>query len=156
MNRRLTSTLLILGLAAAQLAPAQSTASKPGNPVHFTRDTQEVLGLFEGHVDLIGDYFGPLDFQRGLLNLTQGKSITVRVLTNAATAPNMKPLKAAGARVGVLPADFSRGAAGLMIVHGKAVVYPLKSGGYNVIRDVKVVQGIAQSMEPYWRVASSY
>lgn len=157
MNRRLTLAFLAATITLLTWpATAQPTTPTGAKLVTFTRDPQEVLGLLEGNVDLIGDHFGPLEFQRGVLALAQAQKIQVKVLTNASTAPNMKPLKAAGARVAVLPADFSRGAAGMVLVHGRAVIFPLKTGGYNVLRDQATVQGIANSMETYWRVASPY
>lgn len=71
------------------------------------------------------------DNQSGILTRLQQKAATVRVLTNPASAPNMKPLKALGAEVNTLPSRFT---GRMVIVQGRAVILPFKGGGFAVMR----------------------
>lgn len=129
-----------------------TTAAAQQPKFETTTDLNAVLGLMKGQVDLYGDRFGTVAFQRGILNLTQSKAITVRVLTNPASAPNMRPLKNVGARVFTLPSRFT---GGMVIVRGKAVIIPT-GNSFNVLKTANEVGQIQGLMEQYWAGAKLY
>ncbi|GGO36811.1 hypothetical protein GCM10008949_41220 [Deinococcus humi] len=129
-----------------------TTAAAQQPKFETTTDLNAVLGLMKGQVDLYGDRFGTVAFQRGILTLAQSKAITVRVLTNPASAPNMRPLKNVGARVFTLPSRFT---GGMVIVRGKAVIIPT-GNGFNVLKTTTEVGRIQGLMEQYWTVAKLY
>ena len=143
MRRLLVLCALLAPLAAAQKVPAMER----------TTDTGAVLALMKGRVDLYGDQFGSVQFQRGILTLLQSKTITVRVLTTPKGAPNMRPLKALGAKVNTLPSQFT---GSMVIVQGRAVILPLKQGGYAVMRGTTEVAQTQGLMEQYWQLSNSY
>jgi len=146
-------SLLLTIAALLACVNAEAQAQTASTSIERITDLNTVLGLMKGQVDMYGDKFGNVQFQRGILTLAQSKAITVRVLTTPQNAPNMRPLKAVGAQVFTLPSKFS---GSLVIVRGKAVIIPLPQGGYNVIRtptEVGQMQGI---MEQYWRVSKAY
>ena len=143
MKRLLTLAALLTPLATAQKAPAMER----------TNDLNAVLGLMKGRVDLYGDLFGSVQFQRGILALLQNKTITVRVLTTSKSAPNMRPLRALGAQVNTLPSQFT---GSMVIVQGRAVILPMKQGGYAIMRgsiEAGQTQGL---MEQYWQLSNPY
>ena len=118
-----------------------------------TTDTAAVLALLTGEVDLYGDQFGSVQFQRGILSALQSKAITVRVLTSPASAPNMRPLKSLGAKVNTLPSRFT---GSLVIVQGRTVIMPLKQGGYAVMRSPAQTAQMQGLMEQYWQASKPY
>lgn len=128
-------------------------AQKRINPVQVTSNTNAVLGLLKGEVELYGDFFGSPQFQRGLLSLAQQKSIQVKLLTNPAYAPNTKPLGVIGAEIKTVPARFLNG---MILIRNHAVIYPQRSGGYQVIQNKDLVYVIQNEMEKYWNAAKAY
>ena len=143
MKRLLTLAALLTPLAAAQKAPV----------IERTNDTNAVLALMKGRVDLYGDLFGNVQFQRGILALLQSKTITVRVLTTSKSAPNMRPLRALGAQVNTLPSQFT---GSMVIVQGRAVILPMKQGGYAIMRGSNEAGQTQGLMEQYWQLSKSY
>ncbi|WP_103314171.1 hypothetical protein [Deinococcus koreensis] len=143
MKRLLVLCALLTPLAAAQQSPTMER----------TTDIDVVLALMKGRVDLYGDRFGSVQFQRGMLTLLHSKTITVRVLTTLKSAPNMKPLKALGAQVNTLPSSFT---GSMVIVQGRAVILPLKHGGYAIMRGPTEAAQTQGLMELYWRYSSPY
>ncbi|MBB6017058.1 hypothetical protein ACFP9V_22620 [Deinococcus radiopugnans] len=141
MKRRGAILLLVLATTSAQQPKFETTT-----------DLNAVLGLMKGQVDLYGDRFGTVAFERGILTLVQSKAIIVRVLTNPASAPNMRPLKNVGARVFTLPSRFT---GGMVIVRGKAVIIPT-GNGFNVLKTATEVGQIQGLMEQYWAGAKPY
>lgn len=136
----------------AAVALTSAVAQQPPK-MERTSDVSAVLALLKGPVDLYGDQFGSVQFQRGILSRLQTKAITVRVLTNPASAPNMKPLKVLGAKVNILPSRFT---GSMVIVQGKAVILPLKEGGFAVMRGRAEIGQMQGLMEQYWRVSRPY
>lgn len=143
--------VLVASAAAAALVSAPVQAQPP--KMERTSDLGVVLALMKGRVDMYGDQFGSVPFQRGVLSLLQSGAITVRVLTSPASAPNMKPLKALGAKVNTLPSRFT---GSMVIVQGKAVILPLKQGGFAVMRGPAEIGQMQGLMEQYWRVSKPY
>ena len=142
--KRWAALCFLLGpLAEAQTAPVMEKSS----------DTAAVLALMKGQVDLYGDQFGSVQFQRGILALLQQKTITVRVLTTLKSAPNMRPLKALGAKINTLDSQFT---GSLVVVQGRAVILPGKPGGYVIMRGQEQVVQLQNLMQPYWQLAGSY
>lgn len=129
-----------------------ATAAAQQPKFEATTDMNAVLSLMTGQVDLYGDKFGTVDFQRAILTLAQSKAITVRVLTNPASAPNMRPLKNVGAKVFTLPSRFT---GGMVIVRGKAVIIPT-GNGFKVLKTANEVGQIQGLMEQYWTGAKLY
>ncbi len=142
MKRSGAVLFFVLAVTAAAQQPKFET----------TTDMNAVLSLMKGQVDLYGDKFGTVDFQRAILTLAQSKAITVRVLTNPASAPNMRPLKNVGAKVFTLPSRFT---GGMLIVRGKAVIIPTRNG-FNVLKTANEVGQIQGLMEQYWTGAKLY
>lgn len=143
--------LLTVYAAVALSGAAAQQAAAP--KMERTSDVNAVLALLKGPVDLYGDQFGSVQFQRGILTRLQTRAITVRVLTNPASAPNMKPLKALGAQVNTLPSRFT---GSMVIVQGKAVILPLKGGSFAVMRGTAEIGQMQGLMEQYWRVSKPY
>lgn len=141
MKKLLSLMALTLGAAQAQ-APQMQKIS----------DLSQVLGLLSGQVDLYGDQIGSVPFQRGILTLAQSKKITVRVLTSTNSAANMKPLKAVGAQVYVLPTKIT---GAMVIVRNKAAIFPVQ-GGYNVLLGATEANQVQLLMEQYWKAAKPY
>ncbi|MPY68048.1 hypothetical protein F8S09_15435 [Deinococcus sp. SDU3-2] len=144
--KRILSVCAAVALVGAAAQQAQDSAPR----MERTSDVNVVLALLKGPVDLYGEQFGSVQFQRGILTRLQQKAITVRVLTNPASAPNMKPLKALGAQVNTLPSRFT---GSMVIVQGKAVILVLKGGEFAVMRGVKEIGQIQGLVEQYWRVS---
>ena len=142
--KRLSAALL---LTVAATAAAQS--SQP--PFEYVTDLKAVLALMTGPVDLYGDTFGTVPFQRGVLSLAQAKTIQVRVLTTPASIANLRPLKAVGAQIFTVPSKLT---GSLVIVRGKAVIIPTK-GGFNVFKTASQVNQIQSVMEQYWSLATA-
>jgi hypothetical protein len=143
VKRLLAVAVLLAPLAAAQQVPIMER----------TNDTNTVLALMKGRVDLYGDQFGSVQFQRGILTLLQSKIITVRVLTTSQSAPNMRPLKTLGAQVKTLPSQFT---GSMVVVQGRAVILPMKQGGYAILRGSNEVMQTQGLMEQYWQLSKPY
>lgn len=143
--------VLVAAAAAAALVSAPVEAHTPR--MERTSDLGVVLALMKGQVDMYGDQFGNVPFQRGILSLLQSRAITVRVLTSPASAANMKPLKALGAKVNTLPSRFT---GSMVIVQGRAVILPLGQGGFAVMRGPAEIGQMQGLMEQYWRVSRPY
>lgn len=138
-------TLSILALLLTATVQAQA-------PITTTTDTKAVLGLLRGNVDLYGVTFGSGEFQRGILQLTQQRAIRVRVMTSPKFAQNMKPLKAVGAAVYTMPANFINS---LIVVQGGPIIIPGKTS-YQVITDPKNATAMTGLLTQYWQIAKPY
>lgn len=137
-------------LGAALLLASGGAASVPR--VERTNDTNAVLALLKGDVDVYGDRVGSVAFQRGVVERLRAGTIRVRALTSKANAANMKPLKTLGATVNTLPSRFT---GALIVVRGRAVIVP-SGGGYLVMRGAAEVAGTDALMAPYWQASSRY
>ncbi|MDV6376350.1 hypothetical protein [Deinococcus arenicola] len=141
-----TLPILALFLAAA------SAGAQAQLPITTTTDTKAVLGLLRGNVDLYGVTFGSGEFQRGILQLTQQRAIKVRVMTSPKFAQNMKPLKAVGAAVYTMPANFTNS---LIVVQGGPIIIPTKTS-YQIITDPKNATAMTGLLTQYWQIAKPY
>ncbi|CAM4413018.1 hypothetical protein [Deinococcus marmoris] len=140
-------TLSILALLLAATAGAQAQT-----PITTTTDTKAVLGLLRGNVDLYGVTFGSGEFQRGILQLAQQRTIKVRVMTSPKFVQNMKPLKALGAAVYTMPANFTNS---LIVVQGGPIIIPTKTS-YQIITDPKNATAMTGLLTQYWQIAKPY
>ena len=147
MKKRLAALLFATATASAQVQAPMTQA-----PVITTTDTKAVLALLQGNIDMYGTNFGSVDFQRGILQLAQQKAIKVRVMTAPASAQNMKPLKAVGAAIYTVPANFTNS---LIIVQGGPVIIPTKNN-YQIVTDVRTVAAMSGLMTQYWQIAKTY
>ncbi|OLV16145.1 hypothetical protein [Deinococcus marmoris] len=138
-------TLSILALLLTATAQAQAL-------ITTITDTKAVLGLLRGNVDLYGVTFGSGEFQRGILQLAQQRAIKVRVMTSPKFAQNMKPLKAVGAAVYTMPANFTNS---LIVVHGGPIIIPGKTS-YQIVTDPKNATAITGLLTQYWQIAKRY
>ncbi|QFP78605.1 hypothetical protein [Deinococcus sp. AJ005] len=138
-------TLSILALLLTATAQAQA-------PITTTTDTKAVLGLLRGNVDLYGVTFGSGEFQRGILQLTQQRAIRVRVMTSPKFAQNMKPLKAVGAAVYTMPANFTNS---LIVVQGGPIIISGKTS-YQIVTDPKNAAAMTGLLTQYWQIARPY
>ncbi|SMB77874.1 hypothetical protein [Deinococcus hopiensis] len=143
--RRLPLALLLAFVPVASAAPASA------NLVNTT-DTRAVLGLLRGKVEMYGTTFGNVEFQRGILQLAQNRSIQVRVLTAQGVVQNMRPLKAAGAAVYALKANFT---SSMIVVEGGPVIFPNRNG-FQIMQDPKQVAAVMGLLSQYWGVAKRY
>lgn len=144
MNIRMLVSLLSLSAPAA----AQSAT----NGLTTTTDSRAVLELLRGNVDMYGVNFGNTEFQRGILQLAQSGAIKIRVMTSPSAAPNMKPLKAVGAGIYTVKANFLNS---MIVVQGGPVIIPTKTN-FQIITDPKNAAAMSGLLTQYWQVAKSY
>lgn len=137
---------LLFLLGAVTLGAAQAAT------VEQVTDLNAVLGLMRGNVQLVGDKFGSVGFQRGVLNLAQSGAIRVQVLTTKANAANMKPLKAVGARVNTFGGRFT---GSLILVENKAVIFPV-GNAWRVLHGSQEAAQMAAVLAPYWQTSKPY
>lgn len=143
MKYVLPFTLLALSTASAQTAPSYMTT---------TTDSAAILNMLKGQVDLYGVNFGSSEFQRGILRLLEQRVITVRVMTTNQAAPNFKPLKALGAKIYMLNANYTNSA--ISIKNGPAIFIQNKK--FQVIADPKNASSITALWQQYWNIAKPY
>ncbi|AXH00587.1 hypothetical protein DVJ83_15570 (plasmid) [Deinococcus wulumuqiensis] len=129
-----------------------AASAQAANPMTTTTDTKAVLGLLRGNVDMYGVNFGSTEFQRGILQLAQQKVIRVRVMTSPKVAQNFKPLKAVGAGIYTIPANFTNS---MIVVQGGAVIIPTKSN-YQIITDQRNAAAMTGLMTQYWQISKPY
>lgn len=144
MKTRMLVTLLALNAPAA----AQTT----NNAMTTTTDTRAVLELLRGNVDMYGVNFGNTEFQRGILQLAQSGTIKIRVLTAPNAAQNMKPLKAVGAGIYTVKANFLNS---MIVVQGGPVIIPTKTN-FQIITDPKNAAAMSGLLTQYWQIAKAY
>lgn len=145
-RRTLTALLCALVMPAANAQQAKM----PAGYIQKVTDSQAILGQLKGNVDLYGVSFGSSEFQRGILRLLEQKAIKVRVMTTPQAANNFRPLKALGAQIYVLKANYTNS---LIAVQNGPLIF-VEKNGFQVIPDPANAAAAGQFLQQYWTVAT--
>ena len=145
---------LVFLLASVPISFIPAQAAQAQTQIQFKPiTTPQLIPLMKGEIILYGTNFGDVPLERAILQAVQNGSLKVKMLTDSDLVNNMRPLKAAGASVYSIDADFTNG---IMVLNNGAIVTTKRSGQHQIVTDPQLTASMRAALDVYWRYAKPY